>query len=89
WSSLAAVTHAWLNRPQAMHASRAGSRPGAKPQIRCFRFQAGEWRVSVNAVSIGESKFEARKKLEERARKFGVLPPYGGWTMRPIQEKAV
>lgn len=86
WRSLDPQHQRATNLFVARQAFIAGSK--VKPQRstvpETYRFQAGKWRVTVQAKSITEAKAEARKVLDRRAKKLGVKGPAAGWHLTQL-----
>jgi hypothetical protein len=86
WAKLSPKTRATTSIETARMAFVAGCRVGARPTNQTYRYQAGRWKVTVEAVSVGDAKLAAVRKLNERAAKLGATPPEKGWRLTPLYE---
>jgi hypothetical protein len=69
-------------RDRARDAFLAGCRVATEPKL--YRFQAGQWVVTVKAQTVGEARKEAIRTLDRRAEKIGADRPERGWQLSQV-----
>lgn len=56
-------------------------------KFRPYRFQAGRWRVTVEATSFRDAKTIAIAKLNQRAERLSASMPAGGWKLERLTDE--
>lgn len=56
-------------------------------KFRPYRFQAGRWRVTVEATSFRDAKSIAIAKLNQRAERLSAPVPASGWKLERLTDE--
>ncbi|SDJ25283.1 hypothetical protein SAMN05428983_0832 [Agrobacterium fabrum] len=84
----------WKSRSEAVNGDKESYRDAftagcvfvEQKKFKSYRFQAGRWRVSVEATSYRDAKIIAVAKLNQRAERLSASPPTGGWKLERLAD---
>jgi hypothetical protein len=84
WASLDTEARSGLDKALARRAFKAGAQTATRSGLPVYRFQIGKWKVAVKAPTPAVANREALRRIEDRAKKYGISPPAGSWKLMPI-----
>jgi hypothetical protein len=73
-----------IDKAMARRAFKAGVETATRSGLPVYRFQIGKWKITIRAPTPAIAKREALQRIEDRAKKYGITPPIGGWKLTPI-----